>query len=96
MQPLGALANLAYLNLITGSSVMDQPTRRLGESDAEMQMPCPKCGYPMVEAQVGEVVLSPAKRTLGNLLKATTCTARVCSECGFTEFYAKTPRDLLE
>lgn len=74
---------------------MDQPTQRLDEATTEIA--CPKCGYPMVAAQVGGyVTLSPANHHMGNLLKGSTCTAQVCSECGYTEFYAKNPRNLLE
>ncbi len=74
---------------------MEHPTQRLDDSTTEMR--CLKCGYPMIEAVVSDYVsLAPANRRLGNMLKGSTCTAHVCSECGYTEFYTKNPRNLLE
>jgi predicted nucleic-acid-binding Zn-ribbon protein len=71
-----------------------QPTQRL--EPLGDQPPCPKCRNMMIRAQAhGYVALYPINRSLGNLFSGTHCLALVCTECGYTEFYAKNPKSLL-
>ncbi len=85
----------------------DRPTQRLGPPtpDAEWAPdPCPKCrGGRIWAAAIPEGFAGPVglERRLGSFLgdrvkrRRTTCAALVCTECGFTEFYAHRPQDLL-
>jgi hypothetical protein len=90
---------------------MDHPTRRLDAPDHDPRTVCPKCegermwtdvrvtdaarygsNYPNIEFArvIGHTLLGDAQYI------ATFCIALVCTGCGFAEFYAHSPADLLK
>jgi predicted nucleic-acid-binding Zn-ribbon protein len=90
---------------------MDHPTRRLDMPNQDPRTVCPKCGgerlwadvrvtdetrygsnYPNIEfaRAVGTGLLGDVRYI------ATYCMALVCTGCGFAEFYAHRPADLLK
>jgi predicted nucleic-acid-binding Zn-ribbon protein len=84
---------------------MERPTQRLDQPSGNAPAyHCPKCGEAMTDAEAvssgaGQIILVKVvdKSVLwGTVRRRTTCTAWVCIECGYTEFYAAQPRKLLE
>ena len=88
---------------------MDQPTRRLNTpNDAKSTTNCPNCQGVRYWAEsvakdawgrYSAIHLSTTKgiRFLTGPDKVyTLCVALVCSECGYTEFYAEDPKRLLK
>lgn len=64
--------------------------------------PCGKCGGQMIQADLlagtGSLVVTKPRSPLSalslGLLRGSTVTARVCTSCGYTEFYAANPEVL--
>jgi len=80
--------------------MMDAPTRRLDRfSDPEAEF-CPKCGNLRIRAVAWVVgmgqVLLVREIHFGGPQLSTSCRAMVCTECGFTEWYATDPKNLLK
>lgn len=83
----------------------DTPTRRLDDvpNDPSSSF-CVKCGGPMIWAwtaiypfrQLDEPRLYVQQRKKAYRPKRSLCNALVCVECGYTEFYTRTPKRLLE
>jgi predicted nucleic-acid-binding Zn-ribbon protein len=67
-----------------------------GQLDPVDQLePCPKCNGEVVGAKVMETYLMPLKYDILFDIKTSRMEARVCTNCGYTEFYAKDPLKLV-
>jgi len=90
------------------SSETEHPTRRLNTPAALSGRTCPKCSGEMIWAGVrdrphsdnhslGIEFTRPNNKTkwLESHLNVSPCAATVCLICGFAEFYATQPKDLL-
>ena len=88
---------------------MDQSSRHANNpSDESSATNCPKCQGMRVWAEVvsegawGHYSLGGVARTkghsfvLGSDKLYSSCRALVCSDCGYTQFYATKPKDLLQ
>ena len=69
------------------------PSGEYGQLEPVDQLePCPKCEGEVIEANV-HILLAPVKFGLNS--KTSGVEALVCTNCGYTEFYAKKPLNLV-
>jgi len=96
------------LNSDEATATPEHPTRHLDTPQAIPGRTCPKCSGEMIWAGVRDTLRGGAtslgieftrpKQSAGLLepkVNVSRCGAKVCIICGFAEFYATQPKDLL-